>query len=194
MVKIESELTRAIKKALIKNTPHTGVFGCPEVTIGWRGQERVDYITYDTKEIFRCYEIKISKNDFFSKNHNTFVGHYNYYVLPQALVEKVEGEIPKHIGIYVYLGDKESGVLNLHRRPKKQLVNNPDELKDSLLRCLYRDARLLHNSQDDNIIRKYKRELAQKDKRIHELNRTNIEYMREINALRRRLNKPQLLF
>lgn len=38
-------------------------------------------MTYDTKGIFRCYEVKVSKADFHSAAVKSFVGHYNYYVL-----------------------------------------------------------------------------------------------------------------
>ena len=66
---------------------------------------------------FSMLRNKNIKNDFF-KNHNTFCRALQLLCTPQALVEKVEGEIPKHIGIYVYLGDKESGVLNYTAAPK----------------------------------------------------------------------------
>ena len=81
-------------------TQKMGVFGCHEVTIGFGGTERVDYMTVDTKGTFRCYEVKVTKADFRSKAAATFVGHFNYYVMPEALFEEVNGEIPAHIGIY----------------------------------------------------------------------------------------------
>lgn len=49
--------TVALEKAIRRATRKTGVFGCYEVTIGFCGRERVDYMTYDTKGVFRCYEI-----------------------------------------------------------------------------------------------------------------------------------------
>ena len=83
-------------------TQKLGVFGCHEVTIGFGagGTERVDYMTVDTKGTFRCYEIKVTKADFRSKAAATFVGHFNYYVMPEALFEEVKAEIPAHIGAY----------------------------------------------------------------------------------------------
>lgn len=74
------------------------------MTVGWYGKERVDYITYDTKGIWRCYEIKVSKSDFHSKAKKTFVGHYNYFVLTRELYDEVKEEIPNHIGAYVWGG------------------------------------------------------------------------------------------
>ena len=81
-------------------TQKMGVFGCHEVTIGFGGTERVDYMTVDTKGIFRCYEVKVTRSDFHSRAAATFVGHYNYYVMPRVLFEEVGDEIPAHIGIY----------------------------------------------------------------------------------------------
>ena len=73
-----------------------------EVTIGWYGRERVDYMSMDTKEIFRCYELKISKSDFYSKAAHTFLGHYNYYVMPYEVFIQVVDDIPEHVGVYIY--------------------------------------------------------------------------------------------
>lgn len=51
--------TVALEKAIRRATYKMGTFGCYEVTIGYGGKERVDYMTYDTKGIFRCYEVKV---------------------------------------------------------------------------------------------------------------------------------------
>lgn len=181
---METDLTKAIKRELIKATPPIGVFGCCEVTIGWYGKERVDYLTYDTKGIWRCYEIKISKSDFYSDNHNTFVGHYNYYVIPEYLLLEVEKDIPEHIGGLPLLRQRK-GTLNLCKRARKQTVENSEVLKDSLIRSLYRDVRNLQDCTDENIIRNYKRQLTKKDELIHSLNREIGELRREIRELKR---------
>lgn len=93
--------TVALEKAIRRATRKTGVFGCYEVTIGFCGRERVDYMTYDTKGVFRCYEIKVSKADFHSAAAKSFVGHYNYYVLTRELYNQVKEEIPDWIGVYI---------------------------------------------------------------------------------------------
>ena len=80
----KTEETLQLEKSIFRATKKTGVFGCFEVTIGFFGRERVDYMTYDTKGIFRYYEIKTSVSDFRSKSKNTFCGHYNYYVLTKG--------------------------------------------------------------------------------------------------------------
>ena len=93
--------TVALEKSIRRATRKTGVFGCYEVTIGFCGRERVDYMTYDTKGVFRCYEIKVSKADFHSAAAKSFVGHYNYYVLTRELYDQVKEEIPDWIGVYI---------------------------------------------------------------------------------------------
>lgn len=162
------QLEKDIKVATLK----MGVFGCLEVTIGFGGKERVDYMTYDTKGIFRCYEIKVSKSDFHSKHKNSFVGHYNYYVLTQELYNQVSEEIPDYVGVYV----GQSCV----KKPKKQDIDSKmftfrrsvdgrsteisvpwtDMLKDSIIRSLYRDSQKLHRSKNKDYINRVRNQLA----------------------------------
>ena len=63
-MRLESEKTLDAKDLIYMNFIKQGIFGCFEVTIGWNGKERVDFMTYDTKGIWRCYEIKVSKAEF----------------------------------------------------------------------------------------------------------------------------------
>lgn len=51
---------------------------------------------------WRCFELKVSKSDFRSHAKLSFVGHYNYFVLPEALYLQVQQEIPDHVGVLVY--------------------------------------------------------------------------------------------
>jgi hypothetical protein len=120
-----------------------GLFICFEVTIGWFGKERVDVLTYSSKGTWRCYELKISKSDFRSKNHNTFVGHFNYYVMPKALYEQVKNEIPAHVGVYT-----EKGICA--KNAKRQSLKVDEQiLKNSMIRSLYRTAQdgIVHKLQ-----------------------------------------------
>lgn len=161
---MKTELTLSLERQIQSATLKQGVFGCLEVTIGWFGKERVDYITYDTKDIWRCYEIKVSKSDFNSKAHNTFIGHYNYYVMPIELYEEVKDKIPKHIGVYSplrsmddikkYKGDKYEGnfFASIKKAKKQKLGANGQVMKNSLIRSLCR-------------------EVSKKDKEIDELNK-----------------------
>jgi len=92
----------------------------------------VDYITYDTKGIWRCYEVKVSKSDFYSKSKKTFVGHYNYFVLTKELFEIVKEDIPNHVGVYV-------NGSNMKRARKQELPVDEQVLKDSMIRSLTRE-------------------------------------------------------
>ena len=131
----KKELTKELEIAIANETSKW--FGCPEVTIGWYGKQRVDFMTMDCKEIFRCYEIKISKADFKSKHGHNFVGHFNYYVVPKELYESIKDEVPKEIGVYIWNGK----CLSLVKRPKmKELEVDISILKNSMIRSLYRDT------------------------------------------------------
>ena len=58
----------------------------------------------DKEYEWRCFELKVSKGDFRSHAKLSFVGHYNYFVLPESLYLQVEKEIPDHVGVLVYHG------------------------------------------------------------------------------------------
>ncbi|WP_179396041.1 hypothetical protein [Lacticaseibacillus absianus] len=53
-------------------------------------------------DTWRCFELKVTKADFHSKAKLSFVGHYNSFVLPQALYDQVREEIPAGIGVMTY--------------------------------------------------------------------------------------------
>lgn len=112
----KSKLTHKLENKLWRHTDKRGTFGCFEVTIGWHGKERVDYLTYDTKGIFRCFEIKVSKSDFYSGNKNSFLGNYNYYVMPIELYKEVERDIDSFVGVFV----PDSRKLKSVKRARKQ--------------------------------------------------------------------------
>ena len=158
----KTELTVELEKSIYSATSKQGVFGCLEVTIGWFGNERVDYMTYDTKGIFRCYEIKVTKSDFHSKAHNTFLGHYNYYVMPRELYEQVKDEIPKHIGVFV---DGYSCVKNAKRQ---ELGADEQVLKNSLIRSLCRESEKLYKSENPNYINNLKKQISVLEKEKNE--------------------------
>lgn len=129
----KTESTKTMEKNIWSTTQKMGVFGCFEVTIGWGGRERVDYIAYDTKGIWRCYEIKASKSDFYSDAKHTFVGHYNYYVMPLQVYKEVMHDIPKDIGVYI------DGQYCKKNPRKRELGIDEQVLKSSLIRSLFRE-------------------------------------------------------
>lgn len=93
----------------------------------------------NTRDItWRCYEIKTSKQDFYSKHKLTFVGDYNYFVIPEELFEIVKKDIPEGVGCFVYNG--------LSFRVKKKAKRHTRRITDSQLNhdfvvSLSRDAR-----------------------------------------------------
>lgn len=157
----KTDLTIALEKKIWEETNKQGVFGCFEVTIGWFGNERVDYMTYDTKAIWRCYEIKVSKADFHSKAKKTFIGHYNYYVMPEELYDEVKDEIPIHIGVYCGR--------YLKKRPKKQALGIDENiLKNSMIRSLSRENEKFIKTCDSIYINKLKNKISKLEKESRE--------------------------
>lgn len=128
-------------------------------------------MTYDTKGVFRCYEIKVSKADFHSAAAKSFVGHYNYYVLTRELYNQVKEEIPDWIGVYI--GDycakkaKKQDLSGREYRTRRSVggrsteVSTPweDMLKESMIRSLYRDSDKLILTEDEQYIGRLKREI-----------------------------------
>ncbi|HHW5060917.1 hypothetical protein ACEUW3_07640 [Staphylococcus pseudintermedius] len=116
------------------------VYGCHEVTIGIeplkKGREIVDFLTYDTKNVFRAYEIKVTKEDLKSTAKLSFVGHYNYLVLTEKLYKEVKDTnlIPFNIGIII-VG---KGVIKKSGRKTLSMSDNI-KLLESLMRSLYRE-------------------------------------------------------
>ena len=66
----------------------------------------------------------LNQTSFYSKCKKTFVGHYNYYVMPKVLYEEVKQDIPNEIGVYCSE--------QLIKRAKKQVLKVDEQiLKDS---------------------------------------------------------------
>ena len=173
----KTDVTKELEEAIYRETRKQGTFGCLEVTIGWFGNERVDYMTYNTKGEWRCYEIKCSVADFHSKAKKTFLGHYNYYVMTRDLFDKVKYEIPDYIGVYVYG--------KLVKRPKKQQLGVDENiLKDSFIRSLYRDVSKLYDNGNENLIGRLRNKISKLEQ----------EKRKEVNALMKLENHLYIRF
>lgn len=98
----KTEMTKFIESVLWEKARLQGVYGCFEVTIGvdWSTDGIVDFITYDSYGEFRCYEIKVSKSDFKSKAKLSFVGDFNYYVIPTELLDELRKDVEKELSKY----------------------------------------------------------------------------------------------
>lgn len=172
----KTEKTLEMERAIYRATKKQGVFGCFEVTIGWFGKERVDYLTYDTKDIWRCYEIKTSKEDFHSNAKKTFVGHYNYFVLTPELYEQVVDEIPEPIGIYV------GG--SLVKRAKKQALGvDADILKNSFIRSLSRGQEKIMISTDVETYQQLQKQLKRLERERREEHQRVLRYQHALREV-----------
>lgn len=159
-----------------------GTFGCFEVTIGWYGKERVDYLTYDTKGIFRCYEVKVTKSDFHSPCAKSFLGHFNYYVMPEDLYEDVKGEIPDWVGVYVTQGN--TWLRNIKKAKRQEVpADIMDILKDSMIRSLFRDADKVWKSSDVKIMEQLKRKCNTLEREKQQEYRRYWDLVREVESL-----------
>lgn len=160
---MKTEATRKLEKLLYQSMDFRNHFFVFECTIGWSGKEIVDCIKYTVQREIYCYEIKQSKQDFYSKNSLTFIGNYNYFVMPYALYEQVKADIPKGIGVYVSIDRIEtviqetkygteysqkyiSGFNQLickEKAKRQELKADKEVILSSMLRSMQRD-RIIH--------------------------------------------------
>lgn len=175
------ETTEYLTRRIFSNTRRMGLFGCFEVTIGLGGSERVDYMTFDSKGIFRCYEVKSSKEDFYSDAKWSFVGHYNYFVLTKEVFEEVKGDIPDGVGAYV------NGYAR--KRAKKNNDVDTENLKTSMIRSLYREFEKSYNSQSIDIMNHLKRENDRLRSEVRDFRNRDITVNRIMDMIRRSESK-----
>lgn len=159
----KTALTEKIEKALC--TEFFRQYGCLEVSIGIGSKikERVDFMVYDHyNDVFKCFEIKVSKSDFKSSAAKSFVGHYNYYVMPHELFSEVANEIPPEIGVYIARPSRDGEFVwleSIKKCKKKELTSEEiTMLKDSLIRSLSRDANRYYESQSSNAYKNLKKD------------------------------------
>lgn len=101
---MKTTLTQEIEKALYYYCIELGGIVVEEVTMPDE-QGIVDILACFFKPNateWRCYELKVTKADFYSKAKLSFIGHYNYFVLTEELYKKVQEDIPNEIGVLVY--------------------------------------------------------------------------------------------
>ena len=149
----KTQLTLDIEEALYYYELEQGEVVVEEVSMpdDWG---RVDTLACRTKpdgsHEWRCYEVKVSKSDFKSSAKISFVGHYNYYVLPKELYEKCSDEIPSHIGVMIYMPFEEDtiaerwgkGTLTIVKKAKKQTLGVEEgQLMNTFLHSLFREVK-----------------------------------------------------
>lgn len=97
---MKSDKTYQLEETIALATWKPGQIGCPEVGLGEAGI--VDYVTMEMTggRVVRCYELKITKEDFTSDAKKTFIGDYNYYVIPTSLWNAVRSRIEPGVGCW----------------------------------------------------------------------------------------------
>lgn len=142
--------TKEIEQFLMRKNHKMNCFNCLEVGIVFKVKkphekypqymvteydtEICDFMQYDqSKDIFRCYEIKVSKQDFYSKCKKTFVGNYNYYAMSKELYNEVKDDIPDYVGVVDQLG------FCLKKPKKVELKIDKEKLLVSMLKSLNRE-------------------------------------------------------
>lgn len=150
-----TEITRELTKRIWNSTYLLGTYRCPEVTIN---SERVDLLTYTKKDnIWKFYEVKSSKEDFYSKSKWTFLGHFNYFVMTESLYHEVKDDIPDFVGVT-------NGKRSLKRAKRQELKID----HDFLYFCFMRSLSTQLNSSIDTID-KLRKENYNLEKRIDRL-------------------------
>jgi hypothetical protein len=150
--------TKELEHIAYENLKKNGTYLCFEVMIpyskgrGYGNNERVDLLTYETRGIWRFYELKVSKSDFHSKCKLSWYGNFNYYIMPYELYTQVLNEIPAEIGVYVA---KNNGCFWCEKKPKKQeLKLNHNLLLFSFMQSLSREyakyRKVLLNINNEN--------------------------------------------
>ncbi|MBC1914185.1 hypothetical protein [Listeria booriae] len=143
MVKLA--LTRHLEKLIYEHTSagDWNIFSCFEVMIGISGDEIVDFITTSATNEIRCYEIKTSKSDLNSNARKTFVGDFNYFVMPQALWDDLnkhsKWEAYNGVGVLIDNGN----FLECVRNAKRKHIHFAERAKimESLVRSMSREIK-----------------------------------------------------
>lgn len=134
-----------------------GKFACFEVTFGKRDpwqkgtSERVDFVTYENQgNTFRCYEVKVTKADFMSSAKKSFIGDFNYFVMPIELWEKLVGEDNPLLRDYLFRGigvlipDARGCKLEVVRKAKRKTIALYDKIHmmESMMKSMSRYVKL----------------------------------------------------
>lgn len=136
----KTKMTEALENALDEKCRSAGEYGCREVTIGFahdgHGDEIVDFMSMDSRSVFRCYELKVSLADLKSEAKKSWYGDYNYLVVSEKLyaADPVwENYIPPYAGILSGEG------LKVRRKAARRTISDEQRemLKDSLLRSVF---------------------------------------------------------
>ena len=131
-----------------------GVFevAIPRAIVNRYHRERVDFLTYETTGIFRAYEIKRDKNDFYSGCAWSWIGNYNYFIMPYGLYKEVKNDVPEGVGVWVIY--ENSKTMECIRKPKyRKLLCSSADMMFAMLQAMsreYKKYRKILEKQDKN--------------------------------------------
>lgn len=175
--------TLALEQALGDKYCTPWQFGIHEVTLGVGGHERADFLTMSTTDVIRCFEIKVSRSDLYSKAKLTFCGHYNYLVAPRPIAELALSSdlIPSWVGVLA------GTTLESLRDPTRRELS-PEQLsiiKSSLVRSMAREINKSDPNNYDKLVRELnslksevqqlRQELSEANQALRRARRTNIQ-------------------
>lgn len=187
--------TLEIEKALVQMTKDKGIYGCEEITIGFvnqgHGNEIVDFMTMNSKGIFRCYEIKVTISDLRSSAKKSWYGHYNYLVVSHELYEKIEdwtNFLPYGVGLIKFSSELETII-----KPKKQNISNDIELMlaQSMSRSMYYKMNKYYDSQSIEKIKKIKDKLNYWERQYSSESKERIDLYHKIKRFERLKRKNE---
>lgn len=133
----KSEKTYELEEIITLACARPDRVGCAEVTLDDYGI--VDFISMDISgsRTVRCYELKISKSDFLSDAKKSFIGDFNYYVIPTELYDSVKGHVEKGIGVWVV--DKHGHISVRKRATRMECKMDRARIMGKILRALNRE-------------------------------------------------------
>ena len=150
--------TKEIEHVVYKHFSKTGWYGCfevavPRAIVNKYHRERVDLLTYETSGIYRAYEIKRNKQDFYSGHAWSWIGHYNYFIMPKELYDEVKEDIPEGIGVWCVYEFGKRKWMECEKKPKRrELLCSPADMLFAIFQGLSREYK------------KYRKLLEKKDK------------------------------
>jgi len=137
--------TKEIEHVAYKHFSKIGWYGCFEVAIPRAiiekyHRERVDFLTYETSGIWRAYEIKRNKQDFYSGHAWSWIGHYNYFIMPKELYNEVKEDIPDGIGVWCVYECGKRKWMECEKKPRKrELLCSHEDMLFALMQSLSRE-------------------------------------------------------
>lgn len=151
---MKTPLTLDLEKTLYAYWEDQGAVAVEEVTMpDDRGIVDTLVMQPGAPLTWRCFELKVTKSDFHSSAKLSFIGDYNYFVLPLLLYQQVAGEIPAGIGVMTYQPFAPAaiqaatvpitvpGQLTISRPPRRQALQVPEsQLLERFIASLNREV------------------------------------------------------